>query len=56
MALTTSIIIPAFNEASRIAAGVERLLPVIDEIGRDRVEVVFVDDGDRKSTRLNSSH
>ena len=50
MALTTSIIIPAFNEASRIAAGVERLLPVIDEIGRDRVEVVFVDDGSTDGT------
>jgi glycosyltransferase involved in cell wall biosynthesis len=50
MALTTSIIIPAFNEASRIAMGVQRLLPVIDEIGRDCVEVVFVDDGSTDGT------
>ena len=50
MSLTTSIIIPAVNEANRIAAGVQRLLPVIDEIGPDRVEVVVVDDGSTDGT------
>ena len=50
MTLTTSIVIPAYNEASRIAAGVDRLRPVIDAIGRDKVEVVFVDDGSTDDT------
>jgi glycosyltransferase involved in cell wall biosynthesis len=45
-----SIVIPAFNEAARVAAGIERLRPTLDEIGVDRVEVVFVDDGSTDQT------
>jgi dolichyl-phosphate beta-glucosyltransferase len=48
--LTTSLVIPAYNESLRLAAGFERLRPVLDDMGPDNVEVIVVDDGSRDDT------
>jgi len=48
--ITTSLVIPAFNESRRLAAGFERLRPVLDEIGPEQIEVVVVDDGSSDDT------
>jgi dolichyl-phosphate beta-glucosyltransferase len=47
---TTSLVIPAYNESLRLAAGFERLRPVLDEMGPDQIEVIVVDDGSRDDT------
>jgi hypothetical protein len=47
---TTSLVIPAYNESLRLAAGFERLRPVLDDMGPDNVEVIVVDDGSRDDT------
>jgi dolichyl-phosphate beta-glucosyltransferase len=43
--LTTSLIIPAYNESLRLAAGFERLRPVLEEMDPDQIEVIIIDDG-----------
>jgi dolichyl-phosphate beta-glucosyltransferase len=48
--LTTSLVIPAYNESLRLAAGYERLRPVLEEMNPDAVEVVVVDDGSSDDT------
>jgi dolichyl-phosphate beta-glucosyltransferase len=48
--LTTSLVIPAYNESLRLAAGFERLRPVLDEMDANTIEVVVVDDGSRDDT------
>ena len=50
MTITTSLVIPAYNESRRLAAGFERLRPVLDEIGPEQIEVVIVDDGSSDDT------
>jgi len=45
-----SIVIPAYNEADRIDEGFDRLRPVLDQIGPERVEVIVVDDGSSDGT------
>ena len=50
MTYTTSLVIPAYNESLRLAAGFERLRPVLDEMGPDQIEVIVVDDGSRDDT------
>ena len=66
METTYSIIIPAYNEAQRIGASLEKVVAHIAAAGW-QAEVLVVNDGssdstaglvqkDRKSTRLNSSH
>ena len=50
MTITTSLVIPAYNESLRLAAGFERLRPILEEMGPERVEVVVVDDGSRDDT------
>ena len=45
MTLTTSLVIPAYNESLRLAAGFDRLRPVLDEMNPDQIEVIVVDDG-----------
>jgi len=47
---TQSLVIPAFNEALRLAAGFERLAPTLEIIGADRTEIVMVDDGSTDAT------
>jgi len=43
--LTTSLVIPAYNESLRLAAGFDRLRPVLEEMDPDQIEVIVVDDG-----------
>jgi len=55
MSITTSIIIPAYNEEARLARGFSRLAPVLDELGATTTEVIFIDDGSTDKT-LNVAH
>ncbi|MGD0054522.1 MAG: glycosyltransferase [Acidimicrobiales bacterium] len=48
--IATSIVIPAYNEASRLHDGFARLSPVLDQLGRDETEVIIVDDGSSDAT------
>lgn len=48
--IRTSIIIPAYNEASRLASGYERLHPILEELNPDDTEVIVVDDGSSDDT------
>lgn len=50
MTLTTSLVIPAYNESLRLAAGFERLRPVLDEMNPEQIEVIIVDDGSTDDT------
>ncbi len=50
-----SIIIPAYNEAARLANGYERLRPVLDEMDLATTEIVVIDDGSADST-LKAAH
>ena len=50
MTLTTSLVIPAYNESLRLAAGFERLRPVLEEMDPNTIEVVVVDDGSSDDT------
>jgi hypothetical protein len=51
MALPTqSLVIPAYNEAARLAEGLERLRPTLEVIGPERTEIVMVDDGSTDTT------
>jgi dolichyl-phosphate beta-glucosyltransferase len=48
--IRTSIVIPAYNEAPRLATGFERLRPILDELDLSDSEVVVVDDGSSDET------
>ncbi|MHB1969455.1 MAG: glycosyltransferase, partial [Acidimicrobiales bacterium] len=48
--LELSIVVPAHNESSRLAAGYARLAPTLERLGPERVEVVVVDDGSTDAT------
>ncbi len=50
-----SVIIPAYNEAHRLAAGYARLAPILPSLGAD-VEVVIVDDGSSDATAQTAAH
>ena len=50
MTVATSIVIPAYNEALRLAAGFERVAPVLEQLGPDQLEVIVVDDGSSDDT------
>ena len=50
MSISTSIIIPAYNEESRLVLGFNRLSPVLDELGETTTEVIFIDDGSNDAT------
>src|SRR5579863_2098103 len=50
MTLSTSLVIPAYNESLRLAAGFERLRPVLEEMDPNAVEVIVVDDGSKDDT------
>jgi len=47
---TQSLIVPAYNEAPRLASGFERLRPTLEILGTDRTEIVMVDDGSTDAT------
>jgi dolichyl-phosphate beta-glucosyltransferase len=53
--ITTSIVIPAYNEAARLADGYELLRPVLDQLGPSSTEVIVVDDGSSDDT-LHAAH
>jgi dolichyl-phosphate beta-glucosyltransferase len=44
------LVVPAYNESLRLAAGFERLRPVLDEMNPEQVEVIVVDDGSNDDT------
>lgn len=48
--LLVTLVIPAHNEARRLADGYARLAPTLEALGPDRVEVVVVDDGSTDAT------
>ncbi len=48
--VTTSFVIPAFNEGSRLEEGFARLAPTLEQFGLDEVEVIIVDDGSSDDT------
>jgi dolichyl-phosphate beta-glucosyltransferase len=48
--MLTTLVIPAYNEADRLADGYRRLAPVLEALGPDQVEVILVDDGSRDAT------
>jgi dolichyl-phosphate beta-glucosyltransferase len=48
--LELSIVIPAFNESDRLAAGYERLAPLIETLEPSSLEVIIVDDGSTDAT------
>ena len=50
MAVQRSLVIPAYNEAPRLAEGFARLAPTLASWGEDTTEIVFVDDGSTDGT------
>ena len=48
--LELSLVIPAFNEADRLAEGFERLRPVLEVLDPTTLEVIVVDDGSSDDT------
>jgi dolichyl-phosphate beta-glucosyltransferase len=48
--LELSLVIPAFNESSRLAAGFERLQPLFDVVDASSIEVIVIDDGSSDDT------
>ena len=48
--MLTTLVIPAYNEATRLADGYQRLAPVLDALDPNQVEVILVDDGSRDAT------
>lgn len=48
--IDVSIIIPAYNETSRLQSGFDRLKPVLDSLGPERLEVIVIDDGSSDDT------
>ncbi len=48
--ITTSIVIPAYNESKRLADGYERLRPVLERLDPSATEVILVDDGSTDAT------
>src|SRR5271169_5763994 len=50
MTLELSLVIPAFNEAERLAAGFDRLQPFLDTIAPHTLEVIVIDDGSSDDT------
>jgi len=53
--VTTSFVIPAYNEGPRLKEGFARLAPTLDELGTDDVEVIIIDDGSTDDT-LREAH
>ncbi len=54
MTVELSIVIPAFNESDRLAAGYERLAPLIESLEPSSLEVIIVDDGSTDATMVRA--
>lgn len=52
---TLSLVIPAYNEAERLAVGYERLWPTLTSMDPSTVEVIVIDDGSSDDT-LKRAH
>ena len=50
MTIQVSLIIPAHNESSRLAAGFGRVAPALELIGDEHLEVIVIDDGSTDNT------
>lgn len=50
MSIELSLIIPAFNESDRLAAGYERLRPLLEMLDPSTFEVIIIDDGSTDTT------
>lgn len=50
-----SLVIPAYNEAERLAVSFERLVPTLELLGPSEVEVIVIDDGSSDGT-LRRAH
>lgn len=55
MTLSLSVVIPAYNEAERLAVGYERLSPTLTAMDPSSVEVIVIDDGSSDDT-LKRAH
>jgi dolichyl-phosphate beta-glucosyltransferase len=55
VSIDLSIVIPAYNEAQRLAVGYERLWPTLQSLDPSTVEVIVVDDGSSDDT-LERAH
>lgn len=55
MGLNLSLVIPAYNEAERLAVGYERLWPTLESLDPSTVEVIVIDDGSSDDT-LKRAH
>lgn len=51
--VTTSFVIPAFNEGSRLEEGFARFAPTLERLGDD-VEIIIIDDGSSDNTLLQA--
>ena len=54
MTIDVSIVIPAFNESTRLANGYDRLSPVLERMGVERCEIIVVDDGSGDDTMIRA--
>ena len=50
MSITTSLVIPAYNESPRLGTGFERLRLTLETLGTDSTEVIIIDDGSSDDT------
>ncbi|HQT99655.1 MAG TPA: glycosyltransferase [Acidimicrobiales bacterium] len=48
--VTTSFVIPAYNEGARLEEGFARFAPTLEQLGHDDVEIIIVDDGSSDDT------
>lgn len=48
--ITTSIVIPAYSEAARLATGFARLRPGLDVLDPNATEIIVIDDGSSDDT------
>ncbi len=55
MNLALSLVIPAYNEAERLAVGYERLWPTLEAMDPATVEIIVIDDGSSDDT-LKRAH
>ena len=50
MTIELSLVIPAYNEADRLATGFDRLQPFLDTVAPETLEIIVIDDGSSDDT------